>query len=139
MKKFIAKYLRVDEGVTGTYINIKGVPYPTRLFLCEGDTKIALLSKEAKWVKEGDEFNEDEVQMVYGCDVTKFSTNNKHTHTLKFYGTSPEEYDVEDKALHWGEHIDGAGHGNGYRLEWDAKVITLLEVKVKCDKCETFH
>lgn len=102
-------------------------------------TKMGEISKHAKWVKSGDEFDEDEIRLTYLAEIKKTYTNGETTHWLEFT-SPPTNDDIEEQAKYWAEHIDGCGWNNGYKIYWPTvDELELGPIKVKCDKCNTFH
>jgi hypothetical protein len=98
---------------------------------------IGEVSKGAIWVKEGDEFDEGQMQINYAFPVriTYRNGEKKDNIILPFY---PDEWNKKNEAENW---ADTSGHGScyGYTIYWDEEPIYIHNVTLKCSQCNTFH
>lgn len=158
MSKYYAKYLAVEDGFKRIVKNEQGFPVDyeqeVKLFLVTNDIQvgdevldtysgmklivtksnsgsnasdyyikvIGEISKDAIWVKDGDEFTKEQIQIV----------NTKVIECL-----------CEAPGIDWWVNSNGCKHEDedNYNRAYccTRKVDKFPYVKVKCDKCNTYH
>jgi hypothetical protein len=99
---------------------------------------IGEVSDDALWARERDEFDEDEIRIVYGSPVKKVWSAGESKHVLEFFGHWPEEWEIEDSAKNWAEHEDFGGHSRGYTLYWNEEPTFVKRIQL-FGHCKHFH
>ena len=93
---------------------------------------IGQVSDDAIWVKEGDDFDEGDILISYTLPVTISSPARELIKNAEF-DYYPSDGDVEN----WSD--DYLHYNGGRGTTWNLDNVMVSRVKVKCDKCETFH
>lgn len=102
------------------------------LFDKETNNQIAQVSKGAKWLKEGDELTDHDVEFIYSLPITIDFPGRFEIETPIF-----NDIPMHDEISDWCQRyfMDFGGRS----AKWDIEDIRLNEVKILCDKCETYH
>jgi hypothetical protein len=120
------------------YTEVERVPFSySTLIVIEGWYKIiGEISPKAKWIKDEDEFDEDEILRTYSCECRMTFRNGEDKHKLRF-NFKPTDEDIEEYAKNWAEN---RMRGFDYTVYWpdQSEVVTDI-IKIKCSQCETFH
>lgn len=107
---------------------------------------IGEISPEATWVKEGDEFTEDEIKIILGSKVRKEFRNGEISEILLFdqkdiftnYGINHlEEWIIQDAAERWAEN-ESSGQNYGYTWFWNEEPPFIHHIKI-LGPCGHFH
>jgi hypothetical protein len=99
---------------------------------------IGEVSKGAIWVKEGDEFDEDQIQVNYAFPVRITYRNGEKKHNIILSYLPKTDEGKKEIAEDWAD-TSGNGSCYGYTIYWDEEPIHIHNVTLKCSQCNTFH
>lgn len=94
------------------------------------------ISPEAIWVKEGMQFDENEIKIIWGSKVRKEFRNGERIDILLFTHY-PKEWEIQDQAERWAEN-DPAGQNYGYEWFWNEEPPFIKHVQI-LGPCGHFH
>jgi hypothetical protein len=83
------------------------------------------------WVKEGDEFDEEEIKIFMGAEVTKVISYGKEKEVV-LYPIDLDEESIKEKIEDWASNVSLSGHFSGYELEEGVRKINHAKIKGPC-------